>query len=503
MLVEAAKILAALSLLLSEAKANTEANTLANSARNWCQERHYLTAAVQAILSEQNNRRRRLTANAARIQAWSLQAAAANTKQQTARFILLREYGKYVHATAEQNLQTLETAAEPALKLLRGRIANYDAAIAIADHSVLKIGATTGSTGAVNGAPCKASTTLKKTPTTLCETPLQTEITAAAASAVLKNLKAVKLVANIEVHELLDGPTLKVQGQSGGGVTWQEGAGGTSTATSGGSQVGSSVTHQAPEPAKLKGTAGTITTTSETSKPVVNDGDDVHTSAVNTPEKLAQEPLAVKAEMLKQTPDMAAITLDTLATDPVSQELANILLLSDTKRLPPDHPNRSEQLKTLIIKEFGPENTAFSTAFINSYDTAAVTLLIDGKPKSEKLNTITNPENIAKAISYLAATNQLKQTIEANKDQCSTVGKEKKQSPSKEECKEHTEQEACQNAGCKFDNSKNDGEKCFTNPETKEAAQKDGNDSKNTNTTGSNSFVIHKAPLLLAVFILG
>nr|APD75382.1 variant surface glycoprotein 1125.5261 [Trypanosoma brucei] len=340
MLAEAAKILAALSLLLSEAKANTAANTLANSASNWCQERHYLTAAVQAMLSEQNDRRGRLAANAAMIQAWSLQAAAANTKQQTARFILLREYGKYVQTKGEQTLQTLKTAAEPALKLLRGRIANYNTAIAIADHSVLKIGATTGSTGAVNGAPCKASTTLQKTPTTLCETPLQTEITPAAASAVLKNLKAVKLVARIEVHELLDGPTLKVQGQSSGGDTWQEGVGGSCTATSGGSHVGSSVTHQAPDTAKLKGTTGTITTTSETSKPVVNDSDDVHTSAVNTPEKLAQALLSVKTELLKQTVDLSAITLDTLATDPVAQELANILLLSDTKRLPPDHPSR-------------------------------------------------------------------------------------------------------------------------------------------------------------------
>ncbi|SCU66458.1 variant surface glycoprotein (VSG), putative [Trypanosoma equiperdum] len=499
MLAEAAKILAALSLLLSEAKANTAANTLANSASNWCQERHYLTAVVQAMLSEQNDRRGRLAANAARIQAWSLQAAAANTKQQTARFILLREYGKYVQTTGEQTLQTLKTAAEPALKLLRGRIANYNTAIAIADHSVLKIGTTTGSSGTVNGAPCEAATTLHKAQTQLCTAPAANEITTEAVKAVLKSLKAVKLVARIEVHELLDGPTLHVKGQSAGGETWTAGVSSKCTATSGGSQVGSSVTHQAPEPAKLKGTAGTITTTSETSKPVVNDGDDVYTSGVNTPEKLAQALLSVKTELLKQTVDLR----DTLETDPVAQALANILLLSDTKRLTPDQPNRSEQLKTLIIKEFGPENTAYSTAFINSYDTAAVTLLVGGKPKSEKLNTITNPENIAKAISYLAATNQIKQTIEGNKDQCSTVEKEKKQSPSKEECKEHTEQEACQNAGCKFDNSKNDGEKCFPNPETKEAAQKDGNDSKNTNTTGSNSFVIKKVPLWLAVFILG
>nr|AGH60082.1 variant surface glycoprotein 1143 [Trypanosoma brucei] len=467
MLAEATKILAALSLLLSEAKANTAADTLANSASNWCQERHYLTAAVQAIISEQDDRRRRLTANAARIQAWSIQAAAASSNKQAAQFILLKEYGKYVQATGEQTLQNLKTAADPAIKLLRGRIANYDTAIAIADHSVLNIDETTGSSGAVNGAPCKASTTLQKTPTTLCETPLQTEITPAAASAVLKNLKAVKLVARIEVHELLEGPTLKVQGQSSGGDTWQEGVGGTCTATSGGSQVGRSVTHKAPKPAKLKGTAGTVATPTAGSPPPVDDGDDVSTSGINTPQKLAQALLAVKTELLKTTVELRAITLDRLATDPVAQELANILLLSDTKRLPPDHPNRSEQLKTLIIKEFGPENTAFSTAFINSYDTAAVTLLVGGNPKSAKLNTITNQENIAKAISYLAATNQIKQTIEGNKDQCSTVGKEKKQSPSKEECKEHTEQETCQNAGCKFDNSKNDGKKCIPDPKEK------------------------------------
>nr|AGH60835.1 variant surface glycoprotein 1932 [Trypanosoma brucei] len=220
MLAEATKILAALSLLLSEAKANTAADTLANSASNWCQERHYLTAAVQAMLSEQNDRRRRLTANAARIQVWSLQAAAANTKQQTARFILLKEYGKYVQTTGEQTLQTFETAAEPALKLLRGRLENYNAATAIADHSVLKIGAKTGSSGSVASAPCKATTTLQKKQAEVCPAPAPNEVTAEAVKAVLKKLKAAKLVTKIEVHELISGPTLKVEGQSAGGENW-------------------------------------------------------------------------------------------------------------------------------------------------------------------------------------------------------------------------------------------------------------------------------------------
>nr|ARB51028.1 variant surface glycoprotein [Trypanosoma brucei] len=219
------------------------------------------------------------------------------------------------------------------------------------------------------------------------------------------------------------------------------------TATSGASTVESSVTHQAPDTAKLKGTTGCVTTPNVETPPSIGNTDDVHTSAVNTAQRLAQAPLAVKTELLKQKVDLSAITLDPLATSPISQELANILLLSDTKRLPPDHTNRSEQLKTLITKEFGPENTAFSTVLVNIYDTTAVTLLFDGKPKSKKLNTITNPENFAKSIGYLAETNQPKQRIEANKDQCSTVGKDPKQLPSKEELKEHIKQGPCKKVG--------------------------------------------------------
>nr|ARB50897.1 variant surface glycoprotein [Trypanosoma brucei] len=82
----------------------------------------------------------------------------------------------------------------------------------------------------------------------------------------------------------------------------------------------------------------------------------------------------------------------------------------------------------------------------------------------------------------------------ASSTSCSSKPETTKNAPSKEDCKEHTEQDICKNAGCKFDGSK--APKFFPDTEEK-TLKKDEGDGKTTNTTGSNSFVINKAAFLL------
>nr|AGH60192.1 variant surface glycoprotein 1257 [Trypanosoma brucei] len=48
-----------------------------------------------------------------------------------------------------------------------------------------------------------------------------------------------------------------------------------------------------------------------------------------------------------------------------------------------------------------------------------------------------------------------------SKPACTSEAKPSKKTPTKEDCKEHREKDACQNAGCKFDKDKPDGEKSF------------------------------------------
>nr|APD72703.1 variant surface glycoprotein 1125.1034 [Trypanosoma brucei] len=61
---------------------------------------------------------------------------------------------------------------------------------------------------------------------------------------------------------------------------------------------------------------------------------------------------------------------------------------------------------------------------------------------------------------------------------CTSNREAGKKTPTKEDCKEHTDKEPCQEAGCKFDGNKKDGEKCFPDPEPKTEKKDGGDDGK-------------------------
>nr|AGH61169.1 variant surface glycoprotein 611 [Trypanosoma brucei] len=75
-------------------------------------------------------------------------------------------------------------------------------------------------------------------------------------------------------------------------------------------------------------------------------------------------------------------------------------------------------------------------------------------------------------------------------------------------CNEKKDAETCRkDKNCQYDDKKKEEPKCVLSDKGKEAeaekeASKETGKDEKTNTTGSNSFVIHKAPLLLAFFIL-
>nr|AGH61094.1 variant surface glycoprotein 536 [Trypanosoma brucei]APD73128.1 variant surface glycoprotein 1125.305 [Trypanosoma brucei] len=99
-----------------------------------------------------------------------------------------------------------------------------------------------------------------------------------------------------------------------------------------------------------------------------------------------------------------------------------------------------------------------------------------------------------KKLQELETKTSTKSAAEKEKE-CNTKGKDKQ-----DECEKLKEK------GCVFNKDGNDGEKCTLSEEGKKEAEKaakqetGGKDSK-TNTTGSNSFVINKAPLLLAFLL--
>nr|APD73127.1 variant surface glycoprotein 1125.304 [Trypanosoma brucei] len=85
-------------------------------------------------------------------------------------------------------------------------------------------------------------------------------------------------------------------------------------------------------------------------------------------------------------------------------------------------------------------------------------------------------------------------TTEEKEKECNTKGKDKQ-----DECEKLAQD------GCVFNREGTEGKKCTLNKDVKQklekASQTVGNDGKATNTTGSNSIVIHKTPFLLAVLL--
>nr|AGH60042.1 variant surface glycoprotein 1102 [Trypanosoma brucei] len=94
----------------------------------------------------------------------------------------------------------------------------------------------------------------------------------------------------------------------------------------------------------------------------------------------------------------------------------------------------------------------------------------------------TNIDTLRQILNYYSAVAILressKDTGRTSSSSCPTNQAVSKKTPSKEDCKEHTEQGPCEKAGCKFDNTKKEGEKCFSDPETK-TTKKDGKDEEN------------------------
>nr|APD75287.1 variant surface glycoprotein 1125.5147 [Trypanosoma brucei] len=76
----------------------------------------------------------------------------------------------------------------------------------------------------------------------------------------------------------------------------------------------------------------------------------------------------------------------------------------------------------------------------------------------------------------------------------------KEKTPTEEQCRQHETTGPCQKEGCEFDETKTP--RCFPKPSENKEEKKDKQDAKTTNTTGSNSFIINNAPLLLAVLVL-
>nr|APD74744.1 variant surface glycoprotein 1125.4217 [Trypanosoma brucei] len=161
----------------------------------------------------------------------------------------------------------------------------------------------------------------------------------------------------------------------------------------------------------------------------------------------------------------------------------------------------ADEAASSLIGQAGKDDNAASTARVNHLNKLKVKKIDGGKPKEVKIETLTDPPEITTAL--LIAIPELKakadRTVasEPAKD-CSTNGGIQEEN---KECSKKTGND-CKD-GCKL-TGEGENKKCVKDTDfVKKEAEGGEKDSKTgtTNTTGSNSFVINKAPLLLAFLL--
>nr|AGH59856.1 variant surface glycoprotein 474 [Trypanosoma brucei] len=189
---------------------------------------------------------------------------------------------------------------------------------------------------------------------------------------------------------------------------------------------------------------------------------------------------------IARAPDLQAVALPSLSADPTFRSIAALTLLGDGAP-GADTSAANEALTAAINAALGPDQEAFKRNYITALSEPKLELNLKNGKIEGTLAQIAKGPQAARAIAYYTGLS----IQNRNKKRTQTPIQDKKLS---DKCKENAEENECKkDKDCEHKNGK-----C----QVKEGGKVEGNDGKTTNTTGSNSFVIHKAPLWLAVLLL-
>nr|AAK49475.1 variable surface glycoprotein [Trypanosoma evansi] len=182
------------------------------------------------------------------------------------------------------------------------------------------------------------------------------------------------------------------------------------------------------------------------------------------------------------------------------------------------HLNKEETdeagVEKLVKQYFGDKIQDKWTGLLTEIEKQPIPDKIAGRQKNGKLGDVTDVAQLTAILSHYTELNmatyaQIKQKAEEK----AALSKETAEIRTTEKtCNDLKEKEDCDtNKKCTYDKTKAEGKKCTLSDEAKKTGQKEaekaaenqeGKDGKTTtNTTGSNSFVINKAPLWLAFLL--
>nr|APD72660.1 variant surface glycoprotein 1125.353 [Trypanosoma brucei] len=167
-------------------------------------------------------------------------------------------------------------------------------------------------------------------------------------------------------------------------------------------------------------------------------------------------------------------------------------------------PGTEDSAKAHITRLFGEAASDKIKGYLKSLDNFQVPSGIAGLTTTTALRDIKEYDKLLAILAHYQIS--LRKQIIALEKKAEGAGTTKPNTDSESECNKLDNEEKCNaDKKCIYDKTKEDRKKCSLRNEEKEKLEKEGNqekgekDGKNTNTTGSNSFVINKSPLWLAV----
>nr|APD73121.1 variant surface glycoprotein 1125.297 [Trypanosoma brucei] len=175
-------------------------------------------------------------------------------------------------------------------------------------------------------------------------------------------------------------------------------------------------------------------------------------------------------------------TIKNLAEDSDAQEIAEMLQTGEIKA-----EKSGEKKKQMVQNILGTSDKTIYEELIKPLEKIKPTYKVSGTANTNDLQTLGESDSYANGLAFCtseavraAATSQSKPPTAPD-------------STKPEDCKEKTDKNQCNNKpGCKYNDKES---KCEEDP------AKTTTTTPNTNTTGSNSFVINKAPVLLSLLL--
>nr|APD75188.1 variant surface glycoprotein 1125.5011 [Trypanosoma brucei] len=191
---------------------------------------------------------------------------------------------------------------------------------------------------------------------------------------------------------------------------------------------------------------------------------------------------------LKKAPELAYTEPHNQAISSIENNDKLVRVLTDLTNPGAAPPTESQKKKELFNKYFGADAAAFKAEITDAVIEKNIDVTIRKKEIKKTAFELAGTDEGLTVLSYL----QGKELAEKKQSQ-DAVAIPESTKESSDKCKAISDKDKCNNKdGCEYK-----GGKCKL-----KIGVKSENDAKTTNTTGSNSFVINKAPLLLAVLLL-